>query len=251
MEFGAHTDRITVDQDILPLFVVKSTDPAELVSFAGTGFLIAPRILVTCWHCVKNMLPEGCRYAAVRSNGAGGHQALHLAHIEQDKQGSDLATAHIEASPTLGLKVAEGDVAVGTDVFSYGYPLTDVGRRAAGGMQFTLHARYLRGYVMRAFWYEHPQFGRVASYEVDMQTPEGLSGAPLIRRGSWDVVGVVYGTNEVASIAEFARHDPETDERTPELQRIVGFGLAHYTGTLHSLRTEATRDLPLSQFLRS
>jgi hypothetical protein len=251
MEFGLRSNGVIVDQDILPLFVVKTTEPAELVSFAGTGFVIAPRLLVTCWHCVSNRLPEGCRYAAVRASGTSGYQALHLAKVEQDELGNDIATAMIEASPTLGLKIADEDVAASTDVFSYGYPLTDMGRRAGGGAQFTLHARYLRGYVTRSFWYQHPQYGRVASYEVDMPTPEGLSGAPLIMRGSWEVMGVVYGTNEVASIAEFSHVDPKTGERTPELQRIVGFGLAHYTETLRSLRTGATRHQPLAEFLRS
>jgi hypothetical protein len=61
---------------------------------------------------------------------------------------------------------------------------------------------------------------------------------------------VIYGSNDVQKIEEFARVDPETGERTPELTRIFSFGLAHYTTSLQELVGDATDGLPLLEYIR-
>jgi hypothetical protein len=88
------------------------------------------------------------------------------------------------------------------------------------------------------------------AYELDMPTPEGLSGAPLIRMGSKEVVGVVYCTNEVALIKQFEQVD-EDGRREPEIHRVVSFGLAHSTSSLHSLSGPATGGIPLGQCMQN
>lgn len=104
---------------------------------------------------------------------------------------------------------------------------------------------------MRSFYYEHQTYGQTPSYELDMPTPAGLSGAPLVKTGSKEVVGVIYGSNDVATIEQEASINSESGKREPEIQRIISFGLAHYTETLKNLKGAATKGLPLQQYLRS
>jgi hypothetical protein len=138
---------------------------------------------------------------------------------------------------------------MGASVVSWGYPLSKFQQRADGGRTFILDPRYLEGYVTRPFQDDDRGFGVTQAYELDMPTPEGLSGAPLLKMGTTEVVGVVYGTNEVAIIKHFERVDEE-GRREPEVQRVVTFGLAHHTSSLHSLRGPATGDVPLGHYLR-
>lgn len=242
-------DRQVVSRDILPIFVVQRVQPAEPKCFQGTGFIIAPNLFVTCWHCVRAHLPDGGAYAAVIERGEGQYQALYLDNVAQDVNGTDLATANIELKPTAELTLADHDLAYGTDVWTFGYPLTDERRGPSGGLRFTLNARYLQGYVTRSFYFQHPEYGPTPSYELDMPTPKGLSGAPLVRNRSREVVRVIYGTNDAGSIEHFARIDPQTGEREPEIQRIVSFGLAHHTHTIRNLRGPATEGLPLGEYV--
>jgi hypothetical protein len=153
-------------------------------------------------------------------------------------------------SSTLNLSLPTDDMAYGTDVWTAGYPFTDP-RRVGDRLTFNLGARYLQGYVTQSFYYDAPDGSRIPSYELDMPTPGGLSGAPLVRVGSNKVYGVVYGTNDVHLTQQTARIDEVTGEAIPEVHRIVSFGLAHYTDSLRNLRGTATDGLPLAEFLRT
>ena len=82
-----------------------------------------------------------------------------------------------------------------------------------------------------------------------MPPPAGLSGAPLIKLRTHQVVGVVYGSNDVGSIDHFASVNPETGYVEPEVQRIVSFVLAHHTEVIWSLRGVATEHQPLIEYL--
>ena len=239
-----------VGNDILPIFIAPRRAPIEPISFEGTGFILRGGIFVTCWHCVRKALSAEHGYmVAVKQNGDDTLGALFLDKLCQDENGTDLATAALPLELSLDLELAESTVPTGTDVFTYGFPLTQEARRADGGLRFELCERFLQGYVTRAFYYEHHEFGQVPAYELDMPAPEGLSGAPLIRVGSQEVVGVVFGSNDVGTIDEFERIDPQTREREPEIRRVVSFGLAHYTDALRKARGPATGGLPLSEFL--
>ncbi len=107
----------------------------------------------------------------------------------------------------------------------------------------------LEGYITRSFYFEHLQYGVVPSYELDMPAPQRLSGAPLFSAVTGEVVGVVYGTNDVGLVEEFSSVNPETGERKPEIHRIVSFALAHYTDTLRLLTGDATQGLALAEYV--
>ena len=82
--------------------------------------------------------------------------------------------------------------------------------------------------------------GPLRVWELDMPTPEGLSGAPVFGRpggqASNRLVGLVFGTNKVATVEAFKSRDPKTGEERPEILHVVSFGLAHVLPTILELR---------------
>jgi hypothetical protein len=245
---------IDTRMDILPIFYcreVTGSDPV-ILAFAGTGFRFGSELVVTCWHCVKTDA-DGHGYAAAFAGDDREYVLNPLLDLTRDANGADLASGRLfEPQPNKWpLRLTSQNVAGGADVCTFGYPLTEE-RLTDSGRAFTLHGRYLEGYVTRSFWYEHPTEGRVPTYEVDMPAPEGLSGAPLLSREGGvrpEVLGVIYGRIEASLIDEFASIDPDTGERRPEVQRLVSFLAAHYSDTLAGLTGPATADQPLATYL--
>jgi Trypsin-like peptidase domain len=239
---------------ILPIFTGRKGDPWEPLEFAGTGFVLgAPTrghdIFITCWHCVKGDLDSDHEYAAVFQRGIGGpRHAIPLRGLERDKNDSDLATAIAVGLPRSPLRLGKHLTEVMDRVRTYGYPLTRPQRREDGVWTFELNERYLEGYVTRIINFDRLGWGLTPSFELDMKTPAGLSGAPLFSANYGTVEGVIYGENEVATIAEFESIEPVTRERRPEVQRIVRFGLAHFTPTLHALEGQATEGMTLANY---
>ena len=217
----------------------KGSPPIESVE--GTAFLVARGVLVTCWHCVSEPLPAGHSYGVARRFPLGGVTGTALKDLSRCKAGKDLATAKVAFWPSLGFKLAERPLEIGEDVWTFGYPLTDVQERPGGGKFFMSHPRLLKGHVMRRFMYPHYDLGAVPSYELSFPAPEGLSGAPLFRAETNEVRGVVYGNNDVTTIVEWSSVDKETGKRTAEVQRTVSYGLAHTLESLAGLRGDATR----------
>jgi len=238
------------ESSTLPIFIFSPTETPQIVSFEGTGFVTNHLIFITCWHCVRHQLSNNRKYVAViKSQEGAGWKAIDLTNLEQDANGNDIATANIERVPEITpmLSIAADSLLMGTDVCTYGYPLTDK-RKESGKMQYILNGRYLEGYIMRGFYYDHHEYGMVKSYELNFPTAAGLSGSPLIRIGSAEVVGVIYGNNDVATIEHASRVDPETGIREPEIQRIISFGLAHYTDTLREARGKATQGKTIAEY---
>lgn len=239
--------------DILPIFFCEKRPAPEaspLVAFAGTGFRLSRDVLITCWHCVARD-EDGHGYAVALKRDEG-YRMHPLFDVAKDVNGTDLATAkifEIDSDPLLGLTLAATPRPGGTDVWTWGYPLTEMILGADGEPVVRLNGRYLEGYVTRSFWYEHEGHGRIEAYECDMPAPRGLSGAPLVIRPGTEVIGVIHGVHDVGLMEELASVDPETGERIPELQRIVSFALAHYTTTLRDLAGPATDGQPLSSYL--
>ncbi len=242
---------LPVEHWILPIYVFTAPDEGQrLVQFAGTGFHAGKGVFVTCWHCVEEELPARQFYGVlVRERGA--YTARSLGMIEQDPTGKDLATARmLPPIPDVSPKFTTEPARELEDVCAFGYPFSglspdepDVGRVAM------IYLRTLKGYVVRRFHHDQPGFGVAYSYELDMPAPEGLSGAPLMSL-AWEVLGVVYGTNETTRITEWASVDEEGN-RAPEVQRIVSFALAHHTDSLINLSGAATHGRPLREFLSS
>lgn len=249
-------DAPVITNDVLPIFLAEPREngPPRTIDVCGTGFRVANDLLITCWHCLGEEPVDGGFAVAVWLE-SGAFRAHPLIDVGPDDNGSDLATARIYAEPQTALPppalrlAPEGfDAGTGTDVWTYGYPLTTIIPNA-DGPRFLLNPRLLRGYITREFAYDHPTLGATPSYELDMLTPEGLSGAPLVQRPGDTVIGVIYGSHDAVRVDEFSRVDPASGERTPEVQRIVPFGLASDMTTLLELSGPATGGVPLAEYV--
>lgn len=243
-------DGFSFQRDIVPLVTLDFNGAKpSLVRYEGTAFLIAARVIVTCWHCVAVERP-GHRFCALITAAENDVTYHPLSNVAKDANGADLATASVDLMPTIGLELG-GDVLTGTNVYTYGYPLTRQERTPDGPVRMEVIGQYLRSYVTRICTHSHGQFAPMRSYELGMAAHKGLSGAPLLELQSKRVVGVIYGNNDYEQIEEFASIDPTTQARTPEVRRILSYGLACHTESLHNLTGPATRNLPLHAYCAS
>jgi hypothetical protein len=236
-------ERLSLDRDIVPLLRLRHGRTDGVPS--GTGFIIAPNVLMTCWHCVRDLKSHESIVALERD---GDRFVPHeLTNLEMAREATDLALASVDLVPRLdladgtppGLWLSHDPAHLGADVFAYGYPLPEW-ISVEGGSALLISPRYLRGYVTRTFRFDRsPAFAPIPAYELDMPAPAGLSGAPLVR-GMRNVVGVVFGTNDVGTVESLGRIEPETGKREPEVHRVVSFALAHVTATLWEAAGTAT-----------
>jgi hypothetical protein len=144
-------DSTKVDRDFVPIVVAKASNPIDVVSMCGSGFILPGNLLITCWHCVRGSLKPGEYYAAAIKFDSSPWEARKLDNISQDPDGKDLAIANIDYTPEVGFELIDKDLNCGESVWTYGYPLTQVNPRPNGGNSFLIAPRYLQGYVMRAF----------------------------------------------------------------------------------------------------
>jgi len=245
---------IDLSEDIHAIFAVDiSKSPPQAISFAGTGFMVSANLLLTCWHCVADRLADNQAYIAVsvRDNKVRVDPRFRLQDVERDRNGSDLATARVDIVPQTGFELTGNPGFPGTEVFTFGFPLTEKVPLASDQTKFLLSPRYLGGHITRAFSYQHARYGQLLSYELSFMAPSGLSGAPLIVHGRREIIGVVYLNHDSYSIVEEATVDSQTGEIQPEVRRIVSFGLALHTNVVSAVRTAATSDKPLLEFLHS
>ena len=86
-------------------------------------------------------------------------------------------------------------------------------------------------------------------WELDMQVPGGLSGAPLFFQGTDAVLGVVFHAHEVETVETFRCVDPVTGKREPEIVRVIYFGLAHPMELVLELRGQASGGRALRELM--
>jgi len=208
---------------------------------------------VTCWHCVKEPLEPNVSYAAIYpapNSPPGGAGLIPLDDLAQGANGEDLAIARVTAPATPRLVLAERPGAMSEEVYTIGFPLLPPPeQQVSGNLIFAdINPRFLRGYVTKAGVVELANGRRVDSLEVDMLVPPGLSGAPLLRRGSLEVIGVLFGNHGSYSIDTMSSVNPLTGAVTPEVRSQVNFGLAHQTKRLWNVRGPALDHRTLRQF---
>ena len=234
-------ERLTYD--ILPVVTVSLRHlPFQVMSVLGTGFLLGDGFLVSSSHCIGASPPEGTAYSVVRLTPPQPARASPVGFRED--LGHDLAWARVNYRAALGFQLASHAPRMGTSVWTFGYPFPQGQDIGNGLQQHTVHPRVLHGYITRAFVYQHGRLGPIPSWELSFPTPEGLSGSPLFLDDTLDVVGVIYGNNDVGVVDEFASIDPETGTSRPEIQRIMSFGLAHHLSILQPLTERATTFTP-------
>lgn len=242
--------RSKIHEVILPIFKTTKKKPHDLISYQGTSFIIAPRLLLTCWHCVEEPLKTNEQYSAivVKEDGSD-HTLIPLLNIEQDANGNDLATANHEYIPSeYMLKIGLNDEPFGTEFWTYGYPFTTPELLPDGSKRFTSPPQFFKGYIVRNLKFQQPGYGEVKSYELDFNVPKGLSGAPVMKLGDTIVIGMIYGSNDIATIEHISNVNPDTGKKDPEIHRILSLGLAHYTENILVVKGTATGNVPLLEY---
>ena len=243
------SSHIQLEKDVFPIFVVRKSDTVMPVLFCGTGFLIAPHVLITCWHCISQTLASGQLYAALVKETEG-YTTHFLLNMQQHSQDLDLAIAQVDIAPEFGLSLSMQELLPGDDVITYGYPPVDKVLAGNEDTKLWLNARFLRGYITRSFYYDHADFARTHSYELDMPLTENLCGAPIIKRGTKEVAGVIFGNLSMPGEKYSPKVEHKTKKRQPRNEQSISFGLAHHTDSLWSLQGMASNGQPLGEFLR-
>ncbi len=235
-------------RDVFPIFVIGRSSILTAASFRGTGFLIAPNILVTCWHCVCQALEVGQRYAVLADEGDG-YATYPLLSVEQHPRGLDLAMANINLVPRYGFTLSEDELSPGDEVATYEYHFADRVPAAGEDVRSQITARFLRGYVTRSFSYDCPGFTHTPSYELCMPVLHEMHGSPLIKPGTKEVAGVIFGSLQMPRAEQFSSGGlkVEAEQLTPV--QPMTFSLAHETSSLWSLRGSATHGMPLKEVI--
>lgn len=236
---------------IVPVVLAKlrPDQQFEPVEMLGTAFVLAPGLVVTCYHCVRDDPPPGHVYViASRPDGAA-FKAHVLNDIERDTNGTDIATARCDYLPPAIFTLAAEDMTYGQWAWTFGYPWAERRQGYAGEVAHVFNGRLLRGYLTRHCFHEVRGQGRIPVYELDMLAPKGASGGPLFINDSRIIAGVVIGTNDIETVEEFASVDPKTGHRQPETVRMASLAIAHDTATLRKVTTLATGGRPLAEFL--
>jgi SNF2-related domain len=135
------------------------------------------------------------------------------------------------SSPKRAEQIIEAD----WDLVVFGYPLPLNTRDTATRQpKIKMNAMLFKGYVVRIRIADFPGQPETRSYELDMPAPPGLSGSPVLRAGSRDVVGVVV---------------TERGYEIPREDRMIYLAYAHHLWVLRAARGAATGNIPLDEFL--
>ncbi|MFJ9132657.1 serine protease [Streptomyces sp. NPDC102256] len=237
-----------LDQWIRPIYELKDqSDGLHPIAFRGTGFIFPGGLMVTCRHCVDPLPSEPNFLAGVIEIGPGQYVAEKMHDLCFEEKGIDMAAAKVATSDS-GLILGIRSPGIGQDVGTFGYAGT-YGRLPAGKifgeLSFDQQSRWLEGYVTRAFNYELPSGEVRPSWEIDMPTPGGLSGSPLIQlrgpvpAGRGVVIGMCYGRYLALG---------EPDMSGIPMPGYV-FGLAHYYQSLADARFNILEQQTLGEFL--
>jgi hypothetical protein len=197
-------NQLAFEQHIFPIFTV---DPAQaeggskptLDAFLGTGFLLSGGIFLTAWHVVEQALilvalSVSCSRSTGRVSLNADYAPIHA--FATDEHQTDLAIGYVRRLGGPGLELTRVQAAPGEDVCTWGFPLMPPPQRREhdGAKVFgDMAPRYLQGYITRTAAVERPDGTAPAVIEMDMPAPAGVSGAPLLRKGRGEVIGVIIG----------------------------------------------------------
>ena len=189
---------LMTEHHILPILRYKvSSSSAYTTAEAGTAFTFGEGTVVTCWHCVERPISHDETYGvAVRRSGiTAQYEFCSIDELGRDENGADLALGRIDWTPGRALTLATDSVQWGERVEIYGYPASTVvpDQTFDRYKSVTFSPMFLRGYVTQVV----PNMDGRPAMNLDMLSPRGLSGAPVLREGSREIVGVVVGDRTI------------------------------------------------------
>jgi hypothetical protein len=142
----------------------------------GTGFFVAPGLIVTCAHVVKDVRSE-----TIDVFWNGQSYPVQLKEYRPEPEGPDLALLSIDLQEHPCVWLREGATPFDA-LYSYGYPDDDPG---GASTTFTLEG-------------PSGEQGELLKFQSGQVRP-GQSGAPLLNTQTSGVCGVVYSTRGRAS----------------------------------------------------
>jgi Trypsin-like peptidase domain len=229
----AQDETTLTEHHILPILRYR-TDSAgsHTIAEAGTAFTFGEGTVVTCWHCVARPAgPDEAYGVAVRRDDISApYEFCSIDDLGRDENGADLALGRIDWTPGQALTLATESAAWGERVETYGYPFSIVvpDQTFSDYKSVTFSPVFLRGYVTQVV----PNLKARPAMHLDMLSPPGLSGAPIIREDGRDVLGVLVGDRNIQLGGESFR-----------------FGEALLLDALRSARSTATDHRPLAEHL--
>lgn len=216
-----------LEKNIFPILRYKDGKLCGKNPFMGTGFLIHCNSLITCMHCVPDELKSGEKYIILQKDG----KPHTLENLTYHPGGYDLAYANVEINPQTHIMIATTDAGYGDAVYTIGYPLNNVEVTGDGSYIFKPQMRYLEGCITQIF----ENHKGIPSFELNFAIPIGTSGSPLVRRGTTEVVGVIYGDHETSMMLDEIEKDANSGKVVSKTSKIINFGLAHIKDTLKSM----------------
>ncbi len=230
MRFNTDYTIKAISCTIFPLVIVD-LDSQTCAEFVGTGVLFSKNVFITAGHCVNKELPEGQRYSVLYwPEGRRQWNITTLDHITQDPSGIDLASASLDLKPSINISLNTSEVSMGTNVFTYSYPLTNMIRHKSKGSELIVRPNLFKGYVSGIQPHNTEDYKKGLSYEVLMPPLPGISGALLICEESGTLLGIMYG---------FCRYRHTKQD----------FTLAHCFENICNMRGLVTDNLPLKEYL--
>lgn len=228
---AASTD---LEHHVFPIVrYAKTSSGGGPQAVAGTAFTFGEGTVITCWHCVQPPLGADEAYGvAVRRGGiTSPYEFCSIDNLDRDENRADLAIGRIDWTPSGALTLADDSVRLGERVETYGYPFTTVVPDEAytDFKALTFSPLFLRGYVTQHVRDASSGFPVI---DLEMLSPLGLSGAPVIRDGGREVIGVVIGKQAVEMYGE-----------------TQTFGRALGLDTLRAARSAATGGRALADYL--
>jgi hypothetical protein len=222
-------DPTLTEHHILPI-LRYTLDSSGSYTTAEAGTAFGEGTVVTCWHCVERPAgPDETYGVAVRRGGISApYQFCPIDDLGRDENGADLALGRIDWTPGRALALATESVTWGERVETYGYPFSIVvpDQTLSDYKAVTFSPVFLRGYGTQVV----PNLNGRPAMHLDMLSPPGLSGAPIIREESRDVFGVLVGDRNIQLDGESFR-----------------FGEALLLDALRNARSAATDHGPLAE----
>jgi hypothetical protein len=221
-------------RSILPIVTVTESYEMKTVSYCGTGFMIAPNTLVTCWSSVCNTHGDENKYAVLVKTGSG--YSIHfLVDIEQHPDGLDLAVSKIDTGTSHYLRLYDKEILPGDTLVAYGYSPSLEQNMSGKISPSSFSLRFLHGSITRLFYYSKPGVVQAYTYEIDIPMIYGIYGAPLILPNTDEVVGIIFGAIDMPIAGGLARDEGVIGNISDKENQRITLGLAYHTDSLRSL----------------
>jgi len=204
-----------------PIVAMVDDTPTAL---AGTGFVAAPRMMMTCRHVVDQAVD-----LAVHDLATDEFLPLPAPTLDPAKRPLDLAVFESplkRETPPMKFTLSE-TVRMGSSVWAAGYFTTSP-------VAYEIEPAFLSGRVSSVLMGVQTHHGG-AELVLPFPVLEGFSGTPLMIDGgpTPGVAGVCHGSRQQRAVAEQVVEITEGDEERKEITyRVVEFGLAFHVNSV-------------------